>query len=413
MSDEISIDLRTYFTQSRDEFDDNFISIPYPPYFRVAESPAYGDDQLAASYAGINFELLGGQLQNRLAAIGSMSDRLTFPAPGQPDDFTARGDAGRFEYQGILSVDSENQATFGAEYENTFLNTHSIFDTTPVTRGHKEVVGTYAQWQSTLFSALTLTGGFRYDHDEEFGTHVSVKLAGAYQLNDGATILRANFGNGFKAPSLYELDSEYSNPLTALKPELGEGWEAGVDQSLFGGTTRLSLTWFDRHETDQIEFFDCFGPTSPACDLRYLVGGYYENIGRTRADGLEAEAAIALTDSLKADLGFTGMAAIDEATGHNLARVPDRTAEANVFWAPLHELSLGVGVAYVSHRFDDEADQVLLKSNLLLNLYASYALTDKLGLFGRIENVTNLRYEPLFGYGAQGQAFFAGIRATY
>jgi hypothetical protein len=50
------------------------------------------------------------------------------------------------------------------------------------------------------------------------------------------------------------------NPLVALKPQVAQGHEAGI-----------VLTLFQRNTHDQIDFFDCFGPTSPACD-RALPG---------------------------------------------------------------------------------------------------------------------------------------------
>ena len=48
-----------------------------------------------------------------------------------------------------------------------------------------------------------------------------------------------------------------------------------------------------------------------------------------------------------------------------------------------------------------------------MNLYASFALTDALQLYGRVENTFDIHYEPVYGYGAAGRAVFAGIRANY
>lgn len=46
------------------------------------------------------------------------------------------------------------------------------------------------------------------------------------------TIVRASYGEGFKAPTLFQPFSEYGN--TALTPEEAKGWEAGIEQHLFG-----------------------------------------------------------------------------------------------------------------------------------------------------------------------------------
>jgi len=410
----ISIDLRTYDILARDDFDNNFISLPAPPYFRVADSPAYGDDELFANYAGVNFGLLGGALQNRLAVTGLLSKRATFPAPGTPDDFTARGNVERFEYQGVFVPFPDNQVIFGAEYQRSHINTHSIFDLSSLpTIGDDGIGGYYGQWQSTLWRLLTLIGGLRYDHDDEFGGHLSVKLAGALSLNGGDTVLRANYGNGFKAPSLYELYSEYSNPLIALKPEVAQGYEAGLDQFFWSRNLRAAITLFERNTQDLIDFFDCFGPTSPACDQRYRVGGYYYNVGRSRARGVEAELNLSVSDSLSGGVSYANLTAIDLTTGNDLNRVPHISADVHITWNATPKLSLGGSIGYVGHRFDDLANTIALSSNTLLNFYTSYALTDELQIYGRLENAFDTRYEPVYGYGAAGRAIYGGLRVTY
>ncbi len=410
VGDQVSIDIRSYYTNTRYDFDANYP----PPFYQLSDSPDYGTNMLALGYLGINAVFLNNRFHNRFALIGSDSERKTYPAPGTADDFFALGGSQRVEYQGVFDVDQSNQATFGAESQTTTLATHSIYDFTSRTKGADRIDSVYGQWQSTLFDALTLTAGLRYDHDHAFGDHTSLKAAGAWRLLDGNTVLRANYGDGFKAPTLYELDSEYSNPVAMLSPETARGWEAGLDQFFLGGRIRMAATYFERLTRDQIDFFSCFGPDSgPGCAQRYLVGGYYYNVGRTRSEGIELEANAKLTDTLAAKLAYTDMTAINLADRTDLARRPRLMADASLFWTPTPELSLGGNIAFVGKRWDDAANSVALSSNTLVNVFASYALTDTLELFGRIENAFGIRYEPVAGYGAPGRAFYAGIRARY
>jgi vitamin B12 transporter len=101
------------------------------------------------------------------------------------------------------------------------------------------------------------------------------------------------------------------------------------------------------------------------------------------------------------------------ATGADLARVPHITADAHATWTPMPRLSLGGSIGYVGRRFDDSANAVALSSNTLMNFYASYALTDALQLYSRVENVFDIKYEPVYGYGASGRVAYAGIRVRY
>jgi len=59
------------------------------------------------------------------------------------------------------------------------------------------------------------------------------------------TKFKASFGQGFKAPSLYQLlDDQYGNK--SLNPEESESYEAGFEQEL-GEYLTLGSTYFHTH----------------------------------------------------------------------------------------------------------------------------------------------------------------------
>jgi vitamin B12 transporter len=413
LSDTLSLDLRSYYTNARDDFDDNFLFVPP---FTVADSQAYGRNTLLAGYAGLNLDLLGGMFHNRLAIMASDSNRAfydsAFDTIHKNESFGGRTE--RLEYQGTFDFSPDDQLTFGAEYQQIESDEKDFSSFAPeaVTKGHSHIASGYAQYLKTFFDQLTLSGGIRYDDDREFGSHLSVKAAAAWSLNGDATVLHANYGNGFKAPTLYEQFSQYSNPLHALAPETAQGWEAGATQKLFGERAQAQLTYFDRHTDDQIDFFvpDCsITPLPPICLIRPF--GYYDNIKRTHAHGFEFEASSHITDELSLTASATDMIASDLATHLDLARRPHWTASAAANWT--HEdWSAGASLVYVGRRFDSAGEFNPLGAYTLFNLYGSHRLTDSLELFGRIENLFDARYEPVFGYGAPGRAAYGGIRAT-
>lgn len=398
----LSVDGRVYFTRARDSFD----GYP-PPNYSLADTAQYGDNQLLAFYSGVNFNALDGRLTGRLAVIHSDSDRKTFdPTLTPSEDFYGKGTATRLEYQSNFKLDDANEITFGAEHQRTGLTTQSSYDPAPI-RGDNRTDGGYLQWQSGIIQDVTLTAGGRFEHNAEFGDHVSFKLAGAWQVMDGTT-LRANIGDGFKAPSLYQLFSPYSNPLQSLKPETATGWEIGIDQKL--GSWHGSLTYFERRTANQIDFFSCYFVTSPACTLRAMQGGYYYNVNRSRARGVEVEIAGRITDAVSASVNYTNLTDEDLLTGWQLARRPHNSANAVVTWQALPRFSIGAAAEYVGDRWDDAYHFTHLNGALRFNLFASYKLMDAVELFGRVENLGSDRSEPVAGYGAPGRAFFAGIR---
>ncbi|MGH8231861.1 MAG: TonB-dependent receptor plug domain-containing protein, partial [Steroidobacteraceae bacterium] len=327
----LSVDLRGFYLHSRTEID----GYP-PPTYSFQDDPEFGQNYLRAGYAGLNASLFDGRLSQRVAVVASAAERRFF---GQFDpvtfaftpaeNFYASGNSTRLEYQGVLEAGAANELSIGAEHELTTLTTDSLPDPAkaPI-RGRDHVTGYYGEWQSTLARVLTLTGGVRYDDDYEFGGHTTLKVAAAWQLFDGGTILRANYGGGFKAPTLYQLFSPYSNPSSSLKAETSDGWEAGADQLLLDRRLRASLTYFRRHEQNEIDFNDCFAAGDPNCALRPF--GYYYNVGRARASGYEAELVAKLDRALNAWVNYTNLRAIDVTTGLELARRPHISANVGL-----------------------------------------------------------------------------------
>jgi vitamin B12 transporter len=415
-NDAISLDLRGYYTNTKVDFDDN--SQFFPPFLTL-DSAAYNTNRFLAGYAGLNVDLFGGMFHNRFAVMHTDSDREFYDSIFDTihKNDTDKGHATRFEYQGVVDLAPEYQLTFGAETQHVsfvsdFFNSVPAFASS--SKGGNTISGYYAQAQGTFFDALTLTGGVRYDEDSKFGHHTSVKLAGAYDFHEGTT-LHANYGDGFKAPSLYEMFSQYGS--TSLRPETSHGWEVGVDQSLLDGRVRGGVTYFERRTSNLIDFQSCFVAAPPAQCADPAVataGGFYFNVGKTRVTGWEAQVAANITDTLTASANYTNMDSRDLITGLPLPRRPRDNASAMLTWAPSN-WSIGGSVNYVSHEIDQYDSSTTPPTafvnggHTLFNLFGQYSF-DRWSLYGRVENLFAEHYEPLIGYGAPGRTVFAGIR---
>ncbi len=199
-----------------------------------------------------------------------------------------------------------------------------------------------------------------------------------------------------------------SNPVESLKPETATGWEAGLDQRF--GDWRASVTYFERRTANQIDFFDCWGVTSTACSARAVQGGYYYNVDRSRAKGVEIELAGQITDRLALAVNYTNLTDAYRANGLQRARRPHDSANASLTWQVLEDLNLGLSVDYIGSRFDDAGHTAPLGDSGHLNLFAATTVGHGVELFGRIENLSDNKREPVAGYGAPGRALFGGIR---
>ena len=113
------------------------------------------------------------------------------------------------------------------------------------------------------------------------------------------------------------------------KPETAKGWEVGADHTFVDGRVLASLTYFERHTHNQIDFQNCFtADDAPGCPFRLNQFGYYENLDRTRASGIEAELSAKLTDTLTASVDYTNLTAKNVLTGTELARRPQNSGHA-------------------------------------------------------------------------------------
>jgi vitamin B12 transporter len=111
---------------------------------------------------------------------------------------------------------------------------------------------------------------------------------------------------------------------------------------------------------------------------------------------------------------------------YSLADNANRTSGSADFGNPLprrprHALSLaneweldgpivGADLRWVSESFDDLAATVRMPAYARLDLTARWPVSDRVELFGRIENVWDEQYQTAAGYASPGRGAFVGVR---
>lgn len=414
LTDHVSVEVRGTYASGRVQFDG----------FN-ADSADYGLNKEFVGYAGVNIDLADGRFRNRIAYGHTDTNRDNFnPTRARPRSFEADGRNKRWEYQGSFAVSDRISAIFGVENERSDFRSRSPAASlsTPLpafARGKAEITSAYGQLSVEPVSGLTLNGGVRHDDHDRYGGQTLFAAGGVWRLPTG-TVLRASYGEGFKAPSLYQLFSEYGN--VALDPEAADGWEAGVEQSLFASKLVVGASWFDRTTTNQIIYNSCSGTsTNPMCfvpgDPTTRRFGYYSNVARSKAHGVEAVAALTL-GGLVLDGNYSWIVAEDRSVGTAnfgkwLPRRPRQTANASVSYAFDFGLGLGAAVRWSGKSFDNASNATRLGGYTLVDLRAEFALSDAVKLFARAENVFDEQYMTAFRYGSLGRSVYAGIRGRF
>ncbi|HEY7888396.1 MAG TPA: TonB-dependent receptor [Steroidobacteraceae bacterium] len=410
---DVQLDLRGYIVSSRTDFDGYDT-----PTFTFGDDSEYGKTQHGIGYAGLTLWSPDHSLSNRLSVQYTGSETREFDpnAPanyGDPttETFYGFGRNVREEYQGTWKFSDAGQVVFGAQNEHSTINTVSPFS--PFIGAGVVIDSGYVQARYEVLQGLTLTAGTRYDHHDVYGGHSTGQLAAAWVLPDQNTVLRASFGQGFKAPSLYQLYSNYGN--RALQPETANSWDAGIEQHMLQGHLVSSATYFQRSSRDLISFFDCFTP-SPLCATEPF--GYYANIARSFARGVELTASLEATDRLSFTANYTWMTAEDRSAGSSaygnaLPRRPGETGNATLRYVWPWRLDTDLALRYSGPSFDDAANRIRLAGYVLLDFRTSLPISDHLQIYARAENLTDRHYELAYQYGTPGRSAYIGARATF
>lgn len=192
------------------------------------------------------------------------------------------------------------------------------------TREHD--LGAYAHARFEATARLALTGSLRWDHvslpfrdrlePENDGDNVFRQLTGSAGVDWVAapgTVLFAGYGRGFRAPVIMELacaDPEDPCPLPyelgadpPLDPVTADTWQAGI--RVFAGPFSGEAVAYRAEVRD-----DIFNVRPPG-----TAAGYFQNLDRTRREGVEASAALRAAGGLR----LHGSLALTRATFQTVA----------------------------------------------------------------------------------------------
>ncbi|MEM1051098.1 MAG: TonB-dependent receptor [Pseudomonadota bacterium] len=401
LADNVSIDLRGFYADGETDID-GFA----PPTFAFGDTNEVSFREDFVGYAGLNATFLDGRFRNRLGFGYTNIDRRNFDFDTDFETFVASGENRRFEYQGVFDTGEFAELVFGAEREESEFTSSSFG--APPTNADVWINSVFGQVNLTPVQGLSLTGGVRFDDHETFGSATTFAASGAYSPNDGDTVLRASYGEGFKAPALFQLFSDFGN--SDLDAEESESWDVGLTHSFLDGRAQVGVTYFERDGTNEIVFLSCFGSTLPPCLVTDPPFGTYDNVALTSADGWEFGVALQPVDGFDISLNYSIIDAFDDTTGNRLPRRPEETASLVADYKSESGFGIGTTILVVGDSFDNASNSQAVDGYFVADVRVSYAITESLELFGRIENVTDEEYETVFRFGQPGRAVFGGVR---
>lgn len=377
-----------------------------PPLYVFADTPEYQTTREKSGRVGLEYN--GGPLTMNGGVAFSTTDRAYYdPTVSTEPYYVTDGRSVRSDLTGHLVLPAHLAVDFGSDSEWThFSDSYDVSQKARLSSGHA-LLGWYSD-------RLSLAGGVRVDDHSRFGTHWTFGANGSYRLT-GDWRLRGSFGEGFKSPSLYQLLSNYGN--VALQPETSRSYDVGIEKGDRASQTHIAVTLFHRDTRNLIDFVSCFEVSSGICANRPF--GTYDNVGKARAEGLEVEADLRPTERFSFHAAYSYVKAVNRTSGdpndgNDLARRPrDALSLAGDWRTPLHDLTLGADGRLASHSFDDAANTTRLDGYFLVTLRASMPVTERVDIYGRVENVGDVRYQTAAGYGTYGRSAYIGARVRF
>jgi vitamin B12 transporter len=374
------LQISTLWTDADSEFD----SFVFGAEGNVGDGDELSKTTVSTTNVSLTLPALDGRLENSLLIGYADTDRRSF-TDGVPG-FSSEGERWNYRYQGTLQLNPDNRIAFGVEREESESNGEE-----------SSIDGIFALYEVHPLDTLTLSAGVRRDDHNVYGGETTTRLAAALNPNDQWT-LSASWGEGFKAPTLFQTTffcCGAANPNPDLRPETSDAYDIGFLYRTADSRGEIGLTYFDQDTVDLITF-------------DFAIGGF-ENIARARSTGVELHAAWQFTSWLNASLNFSNIDAQD-ADGETLIRVPENSGDLSLAITPEGRLSAVLSLRYNDEELDPNGT---VDSWTRVDLAGEYQLSPGVELYARIENLFDEDYQQVLGYGTPGLSGYVGARLAF
>lgn len=289
-----------------------------------------------------------------------------------------------------LTLTDHQQILAGADWYEDRL--HSSADFAEDSRWNRAAFVQHRYSGDTFSTEL----GLRHDDNQQFGSENTWNAALTLPLNR-ANDLILSYSEGFRAPTFNDLyDQSYGNP--DLQAERSKSYELQW-RSRYSDTGSLQASVYRTEIEDAIVFDESFIP---------------QNIQTARINGFEAAVQQELF-GWQGNLALALIDPRDRDSGHTLLRRAKRTLSLDLD-RRFGDVSVGAGWRAISGRYDDADNDIEMSGYGLLSLRAAWQANEELGLSLKLDNLLDKDYAEAtystpngrFGYNSAGRtALFA------
>jgi vitamin B12 transporter len=323
------------------------------------------------------------------------------------------------EVQGNYSWRDLSITTAGFEFEEKSAHFQSNFfgSRTEYDKSRNNFAYYLQERLRLLDERLFLTGGFRVDDNQDFGTHVTPSWSLAYLIPQTGTKLKGGYAEGFRAPNFNELFfPNFGNP--DLGPEVSSEWDVGFEQTLWGQRFSLETVYFSRRVKGLIE--------AVLIDPDTFIF-QAQNLGRVDIQGVEVIPMLRVLPGLTLSGNFTFLD-FDTQQDDRLLRRPSQQGAVQInYQRPVMRglddlLTLNLSVKVLGDRDDVEPASGAFRTNSMYartDLAVSYSFPSRLfplsriTVYSKIENLFDRDYQEVLGFRSPPFNYLAGVAVTF
>jgi vitamin B12 transporter len=362
-----NIGLTVRKTKGRTQYDNN-----YGPATQADES-LFGSEA-----ASLHTQLTLNSTLKFNGALSSGAEKLKADVTAYPYYINSKNKNGS---AGLDWIVAKNQTISGAVEQTTQnIESNTVYAKTSRTQN-----STRLGYQAT-FDAHQLQANVRQDRYSDFGKAGTHYLGYAYRLTD-AWRVNTSISTGFNAPTFNDLYYPYGSGNINLRPERVKSRELGIQYAVAKSEARA--VWFSNSYDDLI-----------ANDSAFMR----VNILKARTTGVEFSGKHTI-NATNFSSGLTIQTPTDLTNNTRLARRADSLGFINV-QHDIGDWQMGGNLKYSGARPDGTKT---LESYTLFDLTGAYRVDAAFKVTARIENVTNQKYETVYGYNQPGRGIFVGL----
>ncbi|SOB79814.1 outer-membrane receptor for ferric coprogen and ferric-rhodotorulic acid [Sphingomonas guangdongensis] len=283
------------------------------------------------------------------------------------------------------------------------------FSEDPALDRHTRRETAYGLLRFNLAEPLKLMVGGNVTHSKSegvsYGVPVNFDSTRFLPFVGAVADLTANLSAYASYATIFNPQTEVNAANEVLSPITGNNLEAGIKGAWFGGRLNASAAVFRTRQNNTAAY------------AGFANGISFYNGVDAKSEGIELDVGGQLAPGLQLTGGYTLMRVDGEDGDPVRTFVPRNTGRLNVSYSPpaLDRLKLGAALQYQSRIYFDATTSAGVAARIqqddfaLLDLLASFRVTDRVQLSANLRNVTNAKYLTGLSY---DQSYYGAPRTV-